>query len=629
MSRPEVLLQRIAVILFFVSTLASAQTYTVLYDYPETNRNNTGVFSQVFAQGRDANLYSTISNGGANSVGTAYQMTLAGQLTTLYSFCSLSGCSDGSNPLGGLSLGFDGNFYGTTQGGGTGGAGTVFQLTPEGALHTLYTFGNKNDDSAPTYTLLLGQDGNFYGVSEEQYNGQDGTFFKITPSGKFVLLHDFVFTDGSSPNLPTQGTDGNFYGTALFGGSSNLGVVYKLTPSGAITVLHNFTGYGNGDGSYPVGILVQGSDGNFYGTTKEGGAHNQGTVFKISATGTYTLLYSFNYNAQTFDGQLPVTGLTLGTDGNLYGTTAEGGKNGNTGTIFQITPAGQEKILYNFCSQTGCADGLAPEGPLVQHTDGKFFGTTTGNSIGGSVFYSLDMGLKPFVNLLNWEGVVTNTIEILGQGLTNTTQVSFNGTPATFNVVSDTYMTAVVPAGATTGNITATTSAGTLKSNRKFLVTPQIKTFAPTSGPVGTVVTINGESLTQTKGVGFGDYIPGKFTVNSDQQITATVPEGAMTGPVGVETAGGIAIFGKFTVTPAVLSFTPMQGPVGTTVTINGTSFTGATKVTFGGVAASSFQVVSDIVIKAIVPNGAVTGPIAVTTSSGTGVSSQNFTVTQ
>lgn len=629
MSHPGILLKRIAVFLFFVSTLASAQTYTVLYDYPETNRNNTGVFSQVFAQGRDANLYSTISNGGTNSVGTAYQMTVAGQLTTLYNFCSLSGCTDGSNPMGGLTLGFDGNYYGTTQGGGTGGAGTVFQLTPQGVLHTLYTFTNKSDDSAPDYTVLLGQDGNLYGVSEEQYNGQNGAFFKITPSGKFTVLYDFDFTHGSSPNLPTQGTDGNFYGTTSFGGSSNVGVVYKLTAAGAITTLHIFTGYGNGDGSYPVGILVQGTDGNFYGTTKEGGAHNQGTVFKISPTGTYTLLYSFNYNAQTFDGQLPVTGLTLGTDGNFYGTTFEGGKNGNTGTIFQITPAGQEKILYNFCSQTGCSDGLGPEGPLVQHTNGKFYGTTTGNSIGGGVFYSLDMGLKPFVNPLNWEGLVTNTIEILGQGFSGATQVSFNGTAAAFNAVSDNYMTAVVPEGATTGNITVTTSGGTLKSNRKFLVTPQIKTFAPTSGPVGTVVTINGDSLTQTKGVGFGDYVPAKFTVNSDQQVTATVPEGAKTGPVGIETAGGIAIFGKFTVTPAVLSFTPMQGPVGTTVTINGTSFTGATKVTFGGVAASSFQVISDTEVKAIVPSGAVTGPIAVTTSSGTGVSSQNFTVTQ
>ena len=630
MKHPSILLARLAIVLFFVSTLVSAQTYTVLYNYPETNRGNTGVFSQILAQGRDANLYSTIANGGANSGGTAYQMTTTGGLTTLYNFCSLTGCADGSIPMGGLTLGFDGNYYGTTQGGGTKGAGTVFQLAPSGKLTMLYSFTNGNDDSAPSYTLLQGQDGNLYGVSEEQYNGQNGAFFKITPSGKFVVLHDFAFTDGTSPNLPTQGTDGNFYGTALFGGSHNLGVVYKLTSSGAITVLHSFGGFANNDGSYPLGVLVQGNDGNFYGTTKTGGAHNQGTVFKISPSGTYTLLYSFNYSAPSFDGQLPLTGLTLGTDGNFYGTTSQGGKNGNTGTIFQITPSGQETVLYNFCSQTNCVDGFYPEVPLVQHTNGKFYGATTGNSLGGGVFFSLDVGLKALVNLLNWEGKVGATIEILGQGFTGATQVSFNGTPASFNNISDTYMTAVVPAGATTGTLTVSTFTTTMKSNRKFLVTPQVLSFNPSSGPVGTPVTITGVSLTQTKGVGFGDYVPAKFTVDSDTQITATVPEGAKTGPVGAETSGGIGIStAKFTVTPAVLSFNPTSGPVGTKVQIFGTSFTGATQVTFGNVAANSFQVIKDTEVDALVPKGALTGPIAVTTSSGTGTSSQNFTVTQ
>ena len=624
MKHPSTLLARLAIVLFFVSTLVSAQTYTVLYTYPETNRGNTGVFSQLLAQGRDANLYSTIANGGTNSAGTAYQMTTTGQLTTLYNFCSLTGCTDGSNPLGGLTLGFDGNFYGTTQGGGTRGAGTVFQLTPNGLLTTLYDFTNGNDDSAPTFTLLQGQDGNLYGVSEEQYNGQSGTLFKITASGKFALLHDFGYTDGQTPNLPTQGTDGNFYGTTIYGGAHNLGVVYKITATGLTTKLHDFAG-GASDGAYPEGILVQGNDGALYGVTYKGGVKNLGTVFKITTSGVFTLLYSFNgYN---IDGSLPLAGLTLGTDGNLYGATSAGGTK-NAGMLFQITTAGVETPLYNFCDPT--CNGFGPEAPLVQHTSGKFYGTTTGNSLGGGVFYSLDMGLKPFVNLLNWEGKVNDTIEILGQGFMGTTQVSFNGTPATFNNISDTYMTAVVPAGATTGNITVSTFTGTMKSSRKFLVEPQVLSFSPTSGPVGTPVTITGVSLTQAKGVGFGDYIPAKFTVNSDTQITATVPQGAKTGPVGVETAGGIGISTqKFTVTPAVKSFNPTSGPVGTKVQIFGTSFTGATKVTFGGVSAKSFQVIKDTEVDALVPDGAVTGPIAVTTSSGTGTSSQNFTVTQ
>jgi uncharacterized repeat protein (TIGR03803 family) len=614
--------------LLFITTLASAQTYTVLYTYPETNRNDTGVFSQIMAQGRDANLYSTIANGGTNSGGTAYVMTATGQLTTLYNFCMLTSCTDGEIPEGGLTLGFNGNFYGTTQGGGAKAAGTIFKLTSSGALTTLYSFTNGTDDSAPSFTLLQGQDGNLYGVSEEQYNGQCGAFFRITPSGSFSVLHDFTCKDGASPNLPTQGTDGNFYGTALLGGANNLGSIYKITPAGTPTVLHSFTGYPN-DGTEPVGVLVQANDGNFYGVTYKGGAHNQGSVFKITPAGAYTMIYSFNYSSPTFDGQLPYAGLTLGSDGNLYGTTANGGKNSNAGTIFQITTAGKETVLYNFCAQTGCVDGFYPESPLVLHTNGKFYGTTTGNSLGGGVFYGFDVGLKPLVDALNWEGKVGATVELLGQGFTGTTGVSFNGVSATFDNSSDTYMTAVVPVGATTGPITVSTFTNTLKSNVKFLVTPQIKSFTPPSGAVGTSVTITGVSLTQTRGVGFGDYTPGKFTVNSDTQVTAIVPEGAVTGPVGIETAGGIAIFGKFTVTPAVLNFTPTSGPVGTTVTINGTSFAGANKVTFGGVAATSFQVINDQQVKALVPNGAVTGPIAVTTSSGTGTSSQNFTVTQ
>jgi len=161
------------------------------------------------------------------------------------------------------------------------------------------------------------------------------------------------------------------------------------------------------------------------------------------------------------------------------------------------------------------------------------------------------MGLQPFVSMVNWEGEVGATVEILGQGFTGATKVSFNGTSATFKVVSDTYLTATVPAGATTGFLAVTTPGATLSSNRKFLVAPQVLSFSPTSGPVGTQVTITGVSLTQTQGVGFGDRVPAQFTVNSDTKLTATVPTGAKTGPVGVQTPGGIGISkDKFTVTP-------------------------------------------------------------------------------
>jgi uncharacterized repeat protein (TIGR03803 family) len=445
--------------------------------------------------------------------------------------------------------------------------------------------------------------------------------------GVFKTLRDFNYTNGASPNLPTQGTDGNFYGTTQGGGdpTCKCGVVYKATTGGAITVLHAFKGYPT-DGYRPIGILVQGSDGNFYGTTYRGGANNEGSVFKITPSGAYTLLYSFHYGNGIFDAQLPVAGLTLGTDGNFYGVATAGGSK-NSGAIFKITSAGSESVLYNFCSVT-CTDGFGPATPLVLHTDGKFYGNTNGNSLGGSVFYSFDVGLKPLVNLVTWSAKVGKLVEILGQGFTGTTAVSFNGVKASFSNISDTYMTATVPAGALTGPVTVTTFTNTLKSNRAFLVTPQITSFTPSSGIVGSSVTVNGISLTQATKVTIGGKTA-SFTVNSDTKVTATVPAGAKTGKIAVTTIGGIAnSSGTFLVVPSISGFTPTSGPVGTAVTISGNSFTGTTQVTFGGVAATSFQVISDTKVDALVPNGAVTGKIAVTTAGGTGSSSTNFTLT-
>ncbi len=608
---------------------ATAQTYALLNTYPIGAGAYSGILApQVMSQGRDGDLYSTISNDGTKNVGTVYKITTAGALTTVYTFCSLTSCTDGAYPFGGVTLGFDGNFYGTTQGGGSHAAGTVFKVTPAGTLTTLWNFANGTDDSVPLYTTLQGQDGNMYGVSVGQYNTQYGAFFKVSASGVFKALSDFTYTNGADPNLPTQGTDGNFYGTTQFGGdpTCKCGVVYKATPAGKITVLHKFKGYPT-EGNHPLGMLVQGTDGNFYGTTYRGGALNEGSVFKITPAGVYTLLYSFHYGNGNFDAQLPEAGLTLGPDGNFYGVGANGGTK-NAGAIFKITPAGSESVLYSFCSVT-CSDGFGSATPLVLHTDGKFYGNTNGNSLGGSVFYSFDVGFKPLVDLVTWSAKVGKTVEILGQGFTGTTKVSFNGVNATFNNVSDTYMTAIVPAGALTGTVTVTTFTSTMKSNRAFLVTPQITSFTPTNGVVGTSVTITGISLTQATKVTIGGKAA-SFTVNSDTKVTATVAAGAKTGAkITITTPGGIASSpAAFTVVPSITSFSPTSGPVGTAVAITGNSFTKATSVTFGGVAATSFQVISDTEVKALVPTGAVTGPIAVTTPGGTGTSATKFTVT-
>jgi uncharacterized repeat protein (TIGR03803 family) len=619
--------------LFLALATATAQTYTPLYTYPNTDSGDSGItWPSLLSQGQNGELYSTIQSNGAYTYGSVYTMTTAGKYTLLYSFCAEGApCAlTGAYPTGGVTLGFDGNLWGTTEDGGKDSAGTVFKMTPAGTLTLVYSFTNGKDDSAPNFTVLQGQDGNMYGVSEEQYNGQYGSFFKLTTKGK-ISPHPFGYTNGESPSLPAQGTDLNFYGTTQYGGNASCecGVVYKATATGKITVLHDFTGYVSSteyDGSRPIGVLVQGADGDFYGTTYTGGANNLGTVFKISSSGTYTLLHSFA--GVPTDGSSPIAGLTVGTNGNFYGTTAYGGS-ANYGALYEITPAGAETVLYSFCT-VNCNDGFSPTTPMVLHTDGNFYGNTAGSSLGGSVFYSFNTGLKPFVKLVTWSGKDGTTAEILGQGFTGTTAVSFNGVAAKFDNVSDTYMTAAVPTGALTGPVTVTTFSSTLSSDRNFLVTPQIASFTPTGGVVGTSVTIAGVSLTQTTAVTIGTKAA-SFTVDSDTQITATVPVGAKTGEaITITTAGGTASSSdKFVVEPLIKSFTPTSGPTGTSVTITGDSFTGTTKVTFGGVAATSYKAKSDTTVDALVPTGAVTGTIAVTTPGGTGTSATNFTVTK
>jgi uncharacterized repeat protein (TIGR03803 family) len=531
------------------SMLVGAQTYTPLHSYPAGN----GIgWPGVMSQGPDGQLYDTMATYGTYNLGSAFKISTSGTYTQLYSFCGEGWpcVTTGANPQGGLTFGSDGNLYGTTQSGGPNnypGAGTIFKLTPDGAYTKLWYFTDVKDQGYPSWGVVEGQDGNYYGVNPNVYVGTYGAFYKMTPKG-VVTAWAFNFTDGASANLPTQALDKSFYGTTQAGGSPtcNCGVVYKATTAGKITVLHTFVG-GATDGSRPAGALVQGNDGNFYGTTFYGGTYNKGTIFKITSKGVFTLLYSFGGFAG--DGVYAISGLTLGTDGNFYGTTLNGGK-ANAGLIYQVNTTGNVSILYSFCSKT-CNDGFGSNSPLVQHTDGLFYGNTDGNSLGGSVFFSLDMGLKPFIKTVLWSGKVGTTVQILGQGFTTATNVSFNGGSAAFKVVSDTYMTATIPATGSTGNVTVTTSAGTLTSNRAFYVIPVVTTFTPASGPVGTAVTITGKGFLGATKVTIGGKAA-KFTVNSGTQITATVPTGAVTSKkIAVTTPGGAASSpATFTVTP-------------------------------------------------------------------------------
>ncbi len=518
------------------ATSAHAQ-YSVLYNFGSKSGDPANPsFTGIVAQGRDGNLYTTAPQGGSMGDGGVFKITPSGTLNVLYSF----DVTHGSAPQGGVTLAADGNFYGTTCAGGTSGSGTVFKITPSGSLTVLHNFTGGSDGQCPYGPPIQGTDGNFYGTTNGGGAGF-GVVYKMTSSGVLTTLYEFDLTHGLQPFAPlVQGTDGNFYGTTASGGNngSDAGVVFRITPAGKLTVLYNFDG--GTHGGLPFGPLVQGSDGNFYGTTLSSTGPT-GVVFKITSTGTFTVLHTMN---GTTDGENPYAGLVQATDGNFYGVNSGGGSQG-VGTIFKMSPKGSYSVLYNFDGTTGSTPDVTP----VQHTNGVVYGDTRSGGTGNvtcsagtcGVFYSLSAGLRPFVSLLPYSGKVGKTIEILGQGFTSTTTVSFNGTTATPAVKSGTYLTATVPNGATTGSVRVTTSSGTLTSNKRFRVTPQITSFSPTSGAVGTVVTITGVSLKQTTNVTFGGVKATTFTVNSDMQVTATVPSNAVTGKIGITTPGGIA----------------------------------------------------------------------------------------
>ncbi len=450
-----------------------AQTVTSLFSFDGADGAEPDI---VLTQGRDGQLYGMTGAGGLNNAGTVFRFDpTTGTLATLYNFCSQPGCTDGANaPLGGgaLVLGTDGNFYGATSLGGLYSGcnqpgqtnGTIFKITPAGVLTTLHSF--SGPDGAFPNGLVQGADGNFYGTTQQcganpAHMINAGTVFKITRSGKLTTLYNFCSqpscTDGATPgSAPIQATDGNFYGTTFQGGLDGGGLVYKITPKRKFTTLVSV-------GGSPSGALVQASDGSFYGTA----ARAQG-AFKLAPDGTLTGL--------GYVGDYPYAGLALATDQNFYGTAY------GSNTLFQISnPDDTVRTLYTFCL-TDCSDGNAPLAGLMQATNGTLYGVTVAGGTGNCDFifgvpgcgnvFSLDMGLNPFVEALTYSGKVGKTIEFLGQGFTKSSTVSFNGVPAKRSVKSGTYLTAKVPVGATTGFVTITTPNGTLTSNKVFNVIP-------------------------------------------------------------------------------------------------------------------------------------------------------------
>jgi uncharacterized repeat protein (TIGR03803 family) len=456
-----------------------------------------------------------------------------------------------------LVQGFDGNLYGVSGSGtGTyGDGGSVFRITPAGKLTTIYTFCSQKgcaDGQGPN-GIILGTDGNFYGTtgfgganSNIDCSGEQvatcGTVFKITPAGKLTTMYSFCAQsncdDGSLPgSLLVQGTDGNLYGTTRYGGSGagcpqNLfgplgcGVIFKISLSAKFGVFHNFCTSTVGtcyDGTYPWWLTL-GKNGNLYGTTNWGGSgagssdgcdgHGCGIFYTISYGGALTTLYNFCVATGCPDGSGASSGVTLASNGNFFGTTGGGGAN-DFGTVFTITPAGVLTTLYSFCAQTNCPDGAYPTAPPIQATDGNFYGST--GSYGANGTGGTLYQMQPSGKLKTFYSFC---IDINCDDGTGPSQF-FQATNGTLY-------------GTASGG--GTTAGGTI-----FAVTPALTAFVqpvPFIGAVGSKVTILGSSLSSTIAVYFSGT-SAEFTVVSNTEVTVTVPTGATSGKITVATSAG------------------------------------------------------------------------------------------
>jgi uncharacterized repeat protein (TIGR03803 family) len=412
-----------------VFRLDSAGTFTSLHSFQGAD----GAYPNAgLVKGSDGSFYGTTEYGGALDIGgTVFRVDAAGALTTLHHFTTRSG------PSGLVEAG--GNLYGTIQGsGGNGVWGTIFRLDSLGSLTILHEFTlAEGGNPSPSASLLYGPDGNLYGATQTAWGPGYGTVFEATLGGSLTVLHRFSGNRGLNPLAElVQGSDGKLYGTAEFGGAAGVGTIFRMDSSGSLDVVHSFSGYPTSDGARPQAGLLRGSDGNFYGTTDEGGpGDGGGTIFRLDSSGLVTVLHGFVWDpycgcappagsrpraalVQSSDGALlgtasdeglgfgtvfrfadgqlttlhafsgpdganPHAALAAGADGSWYGTTLRGGLH-NLGTIFEIDTAGGLTVRHSFSG----SDGSSPFAPLVRGGQGAFYGTTTygGSSDAGTVF---------------------------------------------------------------------------------------------------------------------------------------------------------------------------------------------------------------------------------------------------
>jgi uncharacterized repeat protein (TIGR03803 family) len=374
---------------------ASAGTYRVVHAFcSQANCADGAVAHAGVIADSTGNLYGTTLSGGASGSGTVFRIAPDGTETVLYSFCKQTNCADGAAPYAGSVMDGAGNLYGATACGGTNGCGygTVFKLAPDSEETVLHAFTGGKDGADPN-DLILDKSGNLYGTTELGGNGCNGmgcgTVFRISAAGREKILYRFCSlsncADGSFPWSALVFKSGKLYGTTVNGGAQGEGTVFQLSGS-TETVLYSFCAQGNcADGANPYAKLLLDKTGNFYGTTTNGGANSAGTIFKLAPGGAETVLYSFCSQPNCSDGSSPFAGLVSDADGNLYGTTQGGGSGSfsgqcnGCGVVFELAGNGTETVLYAFCSKKECMDGgsfLAGMAGLIRAKSGRLYGTT-------------------------------------------------------------------------------------------------------------------------------------------------------------------------------------------------------------------------------------------------------------
>lgn len=506
---------RFALLLVLGTALQGAQAATATVQTLHTFSIGGQYPVGALAKGSDSNFYGTTSEGGTLGNGTVFRITPAGALTTLHTFDN----SNGKRPIGGLTLASDGAFYGTTESGGSSGQGTIFKVTSAG-LHTVLIHFSGSNGSFPHSPPIQGSDGNFYGVASQGGASGNGVVYKLTPAGVYSVLASFDGVTGQFPNgALVQGADGNFYGTTEAGGSGS-GTVFRITASGTLTTQFSFDGT---RGAKPEAALVQGGDGNFYGTTDAGGAASAGAVFRMTPAGTLTLLASLGGTKGTGSR----AALVAGGDGQFYGTTSD--------TLFRITPSGTFTTLYTFSGP----DSGSPQAGLARGDDGNFYGVTRngGTSDRGTVFKLLAPPAPPpgLSALSNGDEIVLSWSATAGA--------------TTYNIYQGTATGAQGATPVQTGVSSTSATVGSLSSGNYFFTV--------------TAVSANGES-----------------GPSNEATAAVNVPTGFSFPPITGATVGTEQLSDTVTVA-GLLASTPLQisvsGDTGAAYSINSNPFTTAT----------------------------------------------------